>query len=84
MVQCSGVFADLGHRPLDGSLPFGFVSSLVVNNELAEADLTMSWLERAYAARDPGMTTIKIDSDYIFLHDDPRFIALLEKMNLAD
>ena len=49
-----------------------------------DADLTMSWLERAYASRDPGMTGIKTDLDFVFLHDDPRFIALLEKMNLAD
>jgi serine/threonine-protein kinase len=48
------------------------------------AELTLSWLERAYEARDPGMTAIKTDPDFEFLHDNPRFIRLLEKMNLAD
>jgi len=49
-----------------------------------DADRTMDWLERAYEARDPGMTDIKTDIDFRFLHDDPRFVAMLRKMNLAD
>jgi tetratricopeptide (TPR) repeat protein len=49
-----------------------------------DAGKTMEWLERAYAARDPGLTGVKTDRDFIFLHDDPRFVALLEKMHLAD
>jgi TolB-like protein/Tfp pilus assembly protein PilF len=48
------------------------------------ADQTMEWLERAYATRDPGLTSVKADQDFLFLQDDPRFVALLEKMNLAD
>jgi len=55
-----------------------------ISSTTGDADLTMSWLERAYEARDPGLVNLKRDQEYIFLHDDPRFIALLEKMGLAD
>ena len=55
-----------------------------ISSASGDADLTMSWLERAYTARDPGMPGVKTDLDFVFLHDDPRFIALLEKMDLAD
>ena len=49
-----------------------------------DADKTMEWLETGYATRDPGLTSVKADPDFLFLHDDPRFVALLEKMNLLD
>jgi hypothetical protein len=49
-----------------------------------DADKTMEWLERGYEVRDPGLTAVKNDRDFVFLHDDPRFVVLLEKMNLAD
>jgi len=55
-----------------------------IHAEWGDPDRTMEWLERAYQARDPGMTTIKTDQEFRFLHDDRRFIALLEKMNLVD
>ncbi len=50
----------------------------------SDADATIGWLERAYEARDPGLTQVKVDPDFRFIHDDPRFLALLEKMNLAN
>jgi TolB-like protein/Tfp pilus assembly protein PilF len=50
----------------------------------SDADKTMEWLERAYDIRDPGLAEVKTDPDFRFLHDDPRFLALLRKMNLAD
>ena len=49
-----------------------------------DVDTTMEWLDRAYEVRDPGLTEVKVDPDYRFLYDDPRFQALLKKMNLAD
>lgn len=47
-----------------------------------DAAKTMEWLERAYQTRDPGLVVVKTKRDFLYLHDDPRFIALLEKMNL--
>jgi hypothetical protein len=40
------------------------------------------WLERAYAQRDVGLRNVKSDPLLHTLHGDPRFTALLKKMNL--
>jgi len=44
----------------------------------------IDWLERAYETRDPGLPTLRIAIAFRPLHDDPRYIAILQKMNLAD
>jgi TolB-like protein len=49
-----------------------------------EQDQAFEWLERAYAQRDIGLTWLKIDSGSRMLRDDPRFRALLHKMNLPE
>jgi adenylate cyclase len=45
-------------------------------------DQSFEWLERAYAQRDGGMTSLLTDQFLENLHADPRWEALLEKMNL--
>ena len=46
-------------------------------------DEAVAWLERAYEQRDPEMPYISSgDRWYKPLGDNPRFIALLEKMKL--
>ena len=40
------------------------------------------WLDRAYAQRDSGLTVTKVDPLLKNLHGDPRFAALLKKLNL--
>jgi TolB-like protein len=47
-----------------------------------EKDQAFQWLERAYELRDSGLTWIKIDTDLRSLRGDPRYKALLRKMNL--
>ena len=47
-----------------------------------EKDLAMEWLERGYAANDPGMRYTSYDPTLRSLRDDPRFKALLRKMEL--
>ena len=49
-----------------------------------DADSAMTWLERGFVIRDPGLVYLKSDSTFDPLRDDPRFQALLKKMNLAD
>jgi adenylate cyclase len=48
-----------------------------------EADLAFEWLERAYAKRDPGLSSIKSNALLRSLHGDPRWQPFLEKMGLA-
>jgi len=43
----------------------------------------LDWLEKAYAERDPGMAFIGCSPIYDPLRAEPRFQALLRKMNLA-
>jgi TolB-like protein/Flp pilus assembly protein TadD len=49
-----------------------------------EKDHAFEWAERAYTRRDTGFTWIKIDTDFRSLRGDPRYKALLKKMNLPE
>jgi tetratricopeptide (TPR) repeat protein len=48
-----------------------------------EADAALQWLDRAYRQRDADLQWIKNDTWLRSLHGDPRYRALLGKMNLA-
>jgi serine/threonine protein kinase len=47
---------------------------------LGEHDQAMAWLERAYEERDPWMIHLRTDPDWDPLRDDPRMMALMEKV----
>jgi TolB-like protein/DNA-binding winged helix-turn-helix (wHTH) protein len=47
-----------------------------------QRDEAFQWLERAYAQRDGGLIATKVDPLLKNLHGDPRFAALLKKLNL--
>ena len=49
-----------------------------------EADLAFTWLERAYAQRDPGLITMKSDRLLRPLNSDPRWGLFLRKMGLPE
>jgi serine/threonine-protein kinase len=49
---------------------------------LGDKDRGFEWLERAYNERDVGLLSIKVDQDLASIRSDPRYIALLRKMNL--
>jgi TolB-like protein/Tfp pilus assembly protein PilF len=49
-----------------------------------QTDEAFEWLDRAYAQRDPSMMSTKIDPLLKSLHNDPRFAALLKKLNLSN
>jgi TolB-like protein/DNA-binding winged helix-turn-helix (wHTH) protein/thioredoxin-like negative regulator of GroEL len=47
-----------------------------------EKDKAFEWLERAYRQQDGGLTGIKIDLVLESLRSDPRYVAMLRKLNL--
>ncbi len=47
-----------------------------------EKDRAFEWLERAYEVRDPGLSYLKFDQMLDKVRSDPRFTALLKRMNL--
>jgi len=48
-----------------------------------ERDLAFEWLERPYRRHDGGLVDLKFDPLLRSLRGDPRYIALLRKMNLS-
>ncbi len=50
---------------------------------LGDKEGAMIRLEKAYAARDPGLHSLKIDPHYDSLRSDPRFQDLLRRVGLA-
>jgi Tfp pilus assembly protein PilF len=49
-----------------------------------EADLAFEWLERAYRQRDAGLMSVKWDVLLTGIRDDPRYVALLKRLNLPE
>jgi hypothetical protein len=46
--------------------------------------MAFEWLQRAYMQRDGGLVEIKVDLLLADLRSDPRYKALLRKMNLPE
>ena len=49
-----------------------------------QTDKAFEWLDRAYAQRDPGLMSTKVEPLLNSLHNDPRFAAFLKKLNLPN
>jgi TolB-like protein len=49
-----------------------------------DVDSTFKWLERAYESRDPGIVSILAITPMRALHNDPRWLPFLEKIERAD
>ena len=49
-----------------------------------DVEATFEWLERAYETSDPGIISSLLVSPFEILHDDPRWLEFLEKIELAD
>ena len=47
-----------------------------------EKDKAFEWLEQAYRQQDGGLTAIKTDLMLASLRSDPRYVAMLRKLNL--
>jgi adenylate cyclase len=75
-----------GARRLFGRL-FGSVenpsSVAQVKAYRGEIDEAFAWLERAYEARDSGLSNVLSNPWLANLHDDPRWEELITKLGLA-
>jgi TolB-like protein/DNA-binding winged helix-turn-helix (wHTH) protein/TPR repeat protein len=49
-----------------------------------QTDEAFEWLDRAYAQRDPSMGLTNVEPLLKNLHHDPRYAALLKKLNLSN
>jgi len=49
-----------------------------------EKDLTLNWLEKAYAEGDPYFVLLDVDVAWNEFRDDPRFQELLRRMSFSD
>jgi TolB-like protein/Tfp pilus assembly protein PilF len=49
-----------------------------------EDSLALDWLERAFEERDPDLPYLSVEPHYDGFREDPRFLALLRRMNLPD
>ncbi len=49
---------------------------------LGRNDRALEWLERAYQQHSAGLAYLKVNPRYDGLRSDPRFVALLRKVNL--
>ena len=50
---------------------------------LDDREQALSWLEQAYADRDPHLTLLNADPVYDRLRADPQFIALVQRIGLG-
>ena len=55
----------------------------IVHAACGDADRAFEWLERAYAARDPGLSWLLKDPFLLRIYDDERWQPLVRKMGLA-
>jgi TolB-like protein/Flp pilus assembly protein TadD len=64
------------------SLPFYIAEVYGIR---CDADATFEWVEKAYTARDPGVSILYEDPIVAHvLRDDPRFAEFVKKLNLPD
>jgi TolB-like protein/DNA-binding winged helix-turn-helix (wHTH) protein/Tfp pilus assembly protein PilF len=66
---------------LHSSAAFSIATVYAFRNQRNEAFL---WLDRAYAQHDTGLITTKVEPLLNNLHGDPRFAALLKKLNFPN
>jgi hypothetical protein len=71
---------NLKSRTKDHKIPP--IANAIIYIGLGDKDLAIEWLERAFDERSSDLRRIKVHPIYDSLRSDPRFIALLKKMNL--
>ena len=55
-----------------------------IRSARGEVEAGLTWLERAFEEHDAGLALVKAEPTFRGLHGDPRWIALLKKIGLAE
>jgi tetratricopeptide (TPR) repeat protein len=77
-VRAEAVIGALKKRPDNAYMPAYYIASIY--GALDEKDLAFTWLQRAYAERDPQITYLLLDPFMDPLRSDPRFDPLLRQV----
>jgi tetratricopeptide (TPR) repeat protein len=77
-IRAKAVIESLKKRPDNAYTPAYYIASIY--GALGEKDLAFTWLQRAYAERDPGITYLLLDPFIDPLRSDPRFDPLLRQV----
>ncbi len=51
--------------------------------QMDSIDAAIRYLEKAYENRDPTMYSLILNRDFVKLHNDPRFLRIVDKVNLT-
>ena len=51
---------------------------------LRESDEVFKWLETAYEERDSNLTWLNVDREFDYLHEDPRFRSIVQRVDLPE
>jgi TolB-like protein/Flp pilus assembly protein TadD len=77
-IRAKAIIESLKKRPDNVYMPAYFIASIY--GALGEKDLAFTWLQRAYAARDPQITYLLLDPFVDPLRSDARFDALVRQV----
>jgi len=80
--EAEKVLNDLIDSTKNGSIPSTYI--IFIYAALGEKEKALDWLERMYEEGSHNMLFIKTDFEFDPLRSEPRFQAILKKMNLAD
>jgi TolB-like protein len=75
--------SDMALTRLINEFPDWPTGAAIIYGYRAEADRAFEWLDRAYTIRDPDLTMWIRSPFFAWLRNDPRYKALLRKMNLS-
>jgi TolB-like protein/DNA-binding winged helix-turn-helix (wHTH) protein/Flp pilus assembly protein TadD len=77
-IRAKDIIESLKKRPGNAYMPAYYIAS--VYGALDEKDLAFTWLQRAYAQRDPQITYLLLDPFMDPLRSDPRYDALVRRV----
>ena len=72
----------LGPYEITGAIGAGGMGEVYRARELREREPALTWLGQAEVERSSAVLYLKVDRAFDWLHDDPRFTALLKRLNL--